>query len=409
MKICMISYHTCPLASEEGKETGGMNIYVLELSKVLADRGHQVDIYTRSSDVSNPLIVEVAPNLRVIHLTAGPQLSLAKTEIKQYIPEFVASYVAFTTTHTLSYEVMHAHYYLSGLVGMEIKKRTPLPMIMTFHTLALMKNLVARSEAEMDSQERIDAEMLLVKESSHIISPSESDQQYLNYLYSADPDKVTVIPPGVDVSLFKPMNKVLAKKHISAEVAHRVILFAGRIEPLKGLDVLLYSMKILDERSPELNVCLWIVGGDTSTKKSEMSSELRRLEKIKHMLGISNSVMFVGQKPQAELPFYYNAAELVVMPSHYESFGMAAAEAMACGTPVITTNVTGISNLLDSKHEPLITSANNPLHLAEQMGYLLTDQQAYQEMSEAVLSRVQDLNWCDVSDQIIEIYQRELA
>ncbi len=384
-----------------------MNIYVLELAKALAAKGIPVDIFTRSTDPDNPLIVPVIPGLRVIHLPAGPQSPQSKKQIRQYIPDFVQNILAFAQKEEAVYSVMHCHYYLSGLVGQELQHHwSATPIVMSFHTLALMKNLVARTTAEMEDADRVEAEMELVQESEVIISPSESDQQYLHYLYAAPADKVLVIPPGVDTHLFKPMDQLTAKKYIGADVDHKVILFVGRIEPLKGLDVLMYSMKILRQRNPELQICLWIVGGDTSVAKTEWSAELQKLEKVRELLHLTSSVLFINQKPQVDLPYYYNAAELVVMPSHYESFGMAAAEAMACGVPVITTNVTGVSTILDAKHEPLVTSANNPLLLADQMEHLLTDPQARQRMSEAVLTKIQDLNWEDIAQEISAAYQK---
>jgi D-inositol-3-phosphate glycosyltransferase len=407
-KIAMISYHTCPLASQEGKETGGMNVYVLELSKKLASRGIQVDIFTRSQDVDNPEVVEVLPNLRVIHIVAGPQTSLSKREIAQYIPDFVNNYQRFTEAENISYEVLHCHYYLSGLIGKEIQKKVThhLPLVMTFHTLALMKNLVARDQMEKEGKERIEAEFFLTRHADKIICPSENDASYLHYLYSTPKEKIEVIPPGVNTDIFKPMDKKEARKKIQADEDHKLVLFAGRIEPLKGIDVLIYAMKILIERSSHISVCLWIVGGDVSQEPSLWSSELQKLEELRRLLNIPTSVNFVGQKTQEELVYYYNAAEVVVMPSHYESFGMAAAEAMSCGVPVITTNVSGISGLIDEKHSSLITSVNNPLLLASQIEHVITDHEAYQKSSKEIWEKVQDLNWQVISQKILEVYEK---
>jgi len=409
-RVSMISFHTCPLASQEGKETGGMNVYVLELSKELSRQGIAVDVFTRSQDNQQPYVVQVEPLFRVIHLPAGPESPVPKKQLIQYLPEFVRNYQRFVEQQGLTYDVMHCHYYLSGLAALDIVRQpasSNLPLIMTFHTLALMKNLVARDELEREETERIDAEFQLVREVQKIIAPSESDKAYLQYLYRAEAAKVEVIPPGVNMTHFKPIDQQQARRKLNISLDERLILFCGRIEPLKGIDMLLYAMKILVEKAPQLKVCLWIIGGDIS-QPGKWSRELQKLEKLRHLLKLTAVVHFAGQQPQEILPNYYNAADVVVMPSHYESFGMAAAEAMACGVPVITTNVAGISGLIDEKHELLITSVNNPLLLASQMELLLTDQARHRQISQDVRPKVQDLSWPNITYKVIQLYEAAL-
>jgi D-inositol-3-phosphate glycosyltransferase len=406
----MISFHTCPLASQEGKETGGMNIYVLELSRQLSRQGIRVDVFTRSQDDEQPHIVQVDPNFRVIHVPAGPESPVPKKQLIEHIPEFVRNVLRFIEEQGTYYDVMHCHYYLSGLAGLEIVQqlKMPIPIVMTFHTLALMKNLVARDELEREEKERIDAEFHLVQSVSRIIAPSESDMQYLQYLYQAEAGKVIVIPPGVDLELFHPIDTLEAKQRLGISPEEQIVLFCGRIEPLKGIDMLLYAMKILLEKKPDLNVCMWIIGGDVSQPPSQWSKELQKLEKLRHLLKLTAVVHFAGQQLQEVLPYFYSAADVVVMPSHYESFGMAAAEAMACGTPVITTNVAGISSLIDEKHELLVTSVNNPLLLAAQMELLLTDSQKREQLGANVLRKVRDLNWKTIANRVVSVYEEAL-
>ncbi|MBL8133046.1 MAG: glycosyltransferase [Anaerolineae bacterium] len=406
-RVAMISYHTCPLASQEGKETGGMNVYVLELARELARRGVAVDVFTRSQDDHIPHLVPVDPLFRVIHVPAGPESPVPKKQLMQYLPEFVANILRFIADEGVEYDVMHSHYYLSGLAGLEILPHLPraIPMLMTFHTLALMKNLVARDERELEDKPRIDAEFRLVRESSRIIAPSDSDRSYLQYLYQADVGKVEVIPPGVDVDHFKPLDRLAARAQLGMDPDQHIILFCGRIEPLKGIDMLMYAMKIMLERQPACDVTLWIIGGDISQQPAQWSKELQKLEQLRALLHLTPVVHFAGQQPQDVLPLYYNAADVLVMPSHYESFGMAAAEAMACGVPVITTNVTGIASLIDDQHQLLITSVNNPLLLASQMADLLTDEAARARISQDVYQKVQDLAWRSIADRIVTLYQ----
>lgn len=382
----MISYHTCPLSDEHGAETGGMNTYVLELSKALAAKGHVIDIYTKCADKDTPEVVKVLPSLRVIHLAA---------------PDFIKSLYKFMEKGGLSYDLISAHYYLSGLIGLEIRKRLKIPLAVTFHTLALMKNLVAKSKDKREDLQRIKSEMLLVKKSDQVIATSKADLEYINTLYGCSLKKILLLSPGVDIKLFRPINKNRAKKFVRADLKHKLILFVGRIEPLKGIDVLLYALKILVQNNLKIPLCLWIVGANNTVDKKK-AAELKRLVEIKNLLGIENYVKFVGQKGNAELPYYYNSAEIVVMPSQYESFGIVALEAMACGIPVITTDVTGISGLLDKKHSSLLTSASNPIDLAGKIKNLLVNKHEHQKMSENVLKKVQDLSWENVADKFTQ-------
>lgn len=405
-KICIISYHTCPLSAQEGKETGGMNIYVLELAKKLSRIGYSIDIFTRVQDEKSEKIVYVLGNLRVIHLDAGPKGNIAKKELSEYIPEFVDNLREFIKDNNLSYVIFDCHYYMSGVIGEEMKKIYGGSLVITFHTLALMKNLVAKSDLEKESLERINIEKGLVKKADLIISPTETDKSYLELLYGANSSKIAVISPGVDTKLFKPIDKKLARERIGITNSDKLILFVGRIEPLKGIDVLLYSLKMLLERNPILQVCLWIVGGDTSLKTESWSDELKRLEELREILGLKSSVRFVGRKLPGELPYYYNAAEVVVAPSQYESFGMTALEAMSCGVPVITTDVTGVSDMFDQKHVALITSANNPLHLSYLMENLLVNDSFHEKISKEVFSKVQDLDWENVAKCVDSQYQQ---
>lgn len=405
----MISFHTCPLASEEGKETGGMNVYVLELSKELVRQGYAVDIFTRSQHKDNPNIVEISPNLRLIHLLGGPPAPVAKKSLLQYIPDFLKSYRSFTKKYNLAYDILHCHYYLSGLIGLAIQKESNknVPIIMSFHTLALMKNLVARDELEREDLERVNAEILLTQKAKKIIAHSDSDKKYLEYLYNVDSKKIIMIPPGVDTLLFRPVNKNEAKKKIGANINDKIILFVGRIEPLKGLDALVYAIKIIVAKNPSLQPYLWIVGGDVSEKTSAWSKQLRELENLRRILNISMHVKFVGQRPQHELPFYYNASDIVALPSHYESFGMVALEAMACGVPVITSNVSGVSNFFDLKH-PHITTVNNPLQLASQIEHILINSKIRAEIGKEVYEVAKNLNWQKVATQVSRVYQNSI-
>jgi D-inositol-3-phosphate glycosyltransferase len=397
MNIAMISYHTCPLASLEGKETGGMNVYVLELSRALARKGHHVDVYTRSHERNDALVTIPETNLRVMHLQAGLQEQISKKRLAHFVPEFIRAYESFVQKQKLRYDVVHAHYYLSGLVALAAHQ----PFVMSFHTLGLMKNLVARDSGERESQSRIRAEFVLMKRARTIVSSSKSDSAYMEFLYDVPKEKIVIVSPGIDSSLFYPMDKASARLHIHADPKHKIVLFVGRVEPLKGIDTLLYAIKILKKQYSNETICLWIVGGDISEDSNRWSKTLRELAKLQKTLSLTASVRFVGRQKQTELPYYYNAADVVVIPSHYESFGLSALEAIGCNIPVITTNVAGISSLISDEYMSFITSVNNPLLLAVQIQRVLTRTPVVNKTT----SLISEHQWSNVADRMLSVYK----
>lgn len=393
----MISVHECPLASSEGKERGGINVYTFELSKALSRLGWQVDAFTRIQDDVNPRIVQVNDRFRVVHLPNGPHSPLSKKEMLRFLPEFTSA----LTPYIQRYDIVHAHYYLSGLVAQELN----VPFIMTFHTLGLMKQLVSRGKSQ-DPDERIDLERKLVKSAKIIITASDAGKEYLTAMYDARQENVVTIPPGVDTSLFRPIDHASAKKRIGADPKHHVILSVGRIDPVKGFDVLLIALKMLFQHNPSLKgrVCLWIVGGDVEQPKSQWSRELKRLDDLRSALHLTTTVRFVPPQPQEELPYYYNAADVLVMPSHYESFGMVALEAIACGTPVIATDVTGISPIVKEFPQGHVVSANNPIALASEIEHVL--KRPHQQENLAALDA---FTWDAVAKRVANVYSALFA
>lgn len=405
-RIAMISVHECPLASSEGKERGGINVYVYELSKALSRKGWLVDAFTRVQDDINPRVVVVNDNFRVIHIPCGTHTPLSKAGILAALPEFSRNMLSFMRDQQIPYSAMHAHYYLSGIVANQINNEMAvrLPTAMTFHTLGLMKQLVARSKDTDDPASRIPMEQELVRSLDLFLTSSDMGKEYLSTLYDCPEQKIVTIPPGVDTELFRPMPQGVAKKHIGAEDNHHVILAVGRIDPVKGFDVLLVALKTLMKRHPGYSdrVCLWIVGGDLEQNKTQWSRELKKLEALRRELGLGATVKFVRPQPQEELPYYYNAADVLVMPSHYESFGMVALEAASCGTPVIATDVTGISAILKELPQGHIVSANNPLALATQIDHVLRSPHRESVQNPAVKT----FDWDTIADQIIRQYEK---
>lgn len=408
LRVAQILYHTCPLASEEGKESGGANVYVLKLSEELSKRGVQVDMFTRSEDENAKKVIELNKNLRLIHVKAGPEKTLPKKELINFIPEFVENLQKYVGRE--QYDILDCHYFMSGIAALSLLRTMnyePRTLI-TFHTLGLIKNLVARSEAEMESEVRINAEGEIVKKFDAIIAPSTNERDYLHFLYGAPRSKIQIISPGYDEKLFKTMDKAEARRKIGADPEHKIILFVGRIEPLKGIDSLMYAMKILVEECPSCQICLWIVGGEKNQLKTD-NQELQKLHELQKSLNLRTSVKFIDHVPQHELVNYYNAADVVVMPSHYESFGMTALEAMACETPVITTNIAGISGMLEEKHKAGVISAGNPILLAGKIKEIIQNGKDHDKLSAEIKKSIKDLTWGSTAEKVTKVYEGLLS
>lgn len=406
--VAMITVHECPLASSEGKERGGINVYVYELGKALARKGIQVDMFTRKQDTVNPDVVRISDHARVIHVPAGPATPLPKKDIIRHVDEFSRNMAEFMHTEKKSYDVLHAHYYYSGMVAMRLAEHIPypVPIVVTYHTLGIMKQLASHGGKAGDPAERIPTERAIANKSSRIVTASDTGRQYLSSFYGIPPDKISIVPPGVDTNLFRPMNKSVARQAVDATDSQKIILAIGRIDPVKGFDVLLAAIKILLSRRPELEsyLCLYIVGGEVGQRKAQWSRELRRLDSLRNMLEMETTVQFVEPLKQEELPQYYNAADVVVMPSHYESFGMVALEAIACGTPVIATDVTGISPLLKSLPTGHVISANNPLQLAEEIDHVLAQDHDDGDNGDVIAA----YDWDRIADAMDAVYQNIL-
>ena len=406
LRIAMLSYHTCPLATLGGKDTGGMNVYVRELTRQLGRMGIHVDVFTRSQDDHVPHVLhELGYGNRVVHVPAGPEHPVPKQELANYIPEFVEGVKAFACDKGIQYDVLHSHYWMSGIAAASLSDHwAGTPIVHMFHTLGEMKNRIARTDAEREGEYRIRGERQVLGRANRIIVATLAELTQLRFLYKAEANKMTVIPPGVDVGHFYPIPSDEAKMYVGLKPDARMILFVGRIEPLKGVDTLIEAMsglKLKESRSFHLA----IIGGDPAVSPEEMSAEMARLQKLCDDLGLDQSVIFLGKRDQDKLPYYYSAAEVLVMPSHYESFGMVALEAMACGTPVIASEVGGLAYLVRDGETGFTIPDQEPEALCEKLTWLLNDSQLHAAMSRQAAVYAQDYAWEKIAKQIVEVYE----
>jgi D-inositol-3-phosphate glycosyltransferase len=401
----MISYHTCPLATLGGKDTGGMNVYVRELTRQLGIMGIHVDVFTRSQDDHVPHVLhELGYGNRVVHVPAGPEHPVPKDELANYIPEFVQGIKAFACEKGITYDIIHSHYWLSGIAAASLSDFWGgTPIVHMYHTLGEMKNRIARSEAEREGEYRINGEKQVLRRADRIVVATIAELTQLRFLYKANQSKLVVIPPGVDVSHFYPIPSDEAKMYVGLKPEDRMVLFVGRIEPLKGVDTLIQAMSCV-QLNQERPVHLAIIGGDPAASPQEMSEEMARLQKLCDDLAVGQTVVFLGKRDQDKLPYYYSAAELLVMPSHYESFGMVALEAMACGTPVVASEVGGLAYLVRDGETGFTIPDQEPEALCEKISWLLNDRQLHQTMSQHAVTYAQDYAWEKVAKQIVELY-----
>ncbi len=407
MRIAMISYHTCPLATLGGKDTGGMNVYVRDITLELGRKGVGVDVFTRSQDEHVPHVLhDLGYGNRIVHIQAGPETPLSKEILAEHIPEFVQGVQNFAQMKDLRYDILHSHYWLSGLIGLEIQRIWQIPLIQMFHTLAVMKNRVARVEEEAESDLRLEAEQKLMQKADCIVAATQAELAQLQWLYRADTKRIRVIPPGVDTTHFYPIPKDEALEFIGTPAKYCMLLYVGRIESLKGIDTLFEAMAIMKQEGfLDINpLCLAIIGGDPDVSREEMSSEMDRLHGLQESLGIGDLVTFLGRRDQDTLQYYYSAAEIVVVPSHYESFGMVALEAMACGTPVIASETGGLAFLVKHGETGFHVPAADPHALAERLKELMADEVLRAKLGKQASSYAKEFSWSRIVDQMLELY-----
>jgi D-inositol-3-phosphate glycosyltransferase len=410
MNIAMLSYHTCPLATLGGKDTGGMNVYVRDLTRELGRMGIHVDVFTRSQDEHVPHVLhDLGYGNRVVHVPAGPESPVQKGNLADYVPEFVEGVKSFAAEKGIHYDLIHSHYWMSGLAAMSLSDAWGgTPIVQMFHTLGEMKNRIAQSDEQRESPERIAAEKRILARVDRVVVATLAEQTQLRFLYKADDRKLEIIPPGVDTSHFYPIPADEAKQFLGLLPEDRMVLFVGRIEPLKGVDTLIRAMACLQWKDYGRPVHLAIIGGDPDANPEDMTAEMTRLQDLSDELSMGQTVVFLGKRGQDTLPYYYSAAEVVVMPSHYESFGMVALEAMACGTPVIASDVGGLGFLVQDGETGYTIPNGEPDTLCEKLSMLLGDAQLRERMGRRAEEVAQSYDWEKIARQIAEVYEELL-
>ncbi|PZC43104.1 MAG: D-inositol-3-phosphate glycosyltransferase [Chloroflexi bacterium] len=421
-RLAFLSTHSSPLAVPGTTKAGGMNVYITALTRQLGRSGRHVDIFTRRDSPDLPLTVALDRNVRVVNITAGPPSSLTPLQVHAVEPEFRAGVEAFVAqdapaqdaqadrapTDGAPYDLIHSHYWISALTGIALADRWRRPHVAMFHTLGEVKNRARRDERE--PQLRIDAEREIVARADRLICATPHEKSFLVELYGAHADCVSVVPGGVDLERFSPAQPGAAQPGAAQPGANRAqlrralglpsaptALFVGRLEPLKGVDILIQAAGLADV-DPALHVV--IVGGDATD-----TAERARLQGLARAAGVDDRVHFVDAVDRDTLALYYRAADVCVVPSYYESFGLVAVEALACGTPVIATRVGGLQYTIRDGQTGHLISWRCPEPFAERLEALLANDDLRARFGLAAPESVQRFDWNVVAEQIVGVYE----
>jgi len=392
----MLSIHSCPLGKVGGENTGGMSVYIRELAHELGRRGYLVDVYTRIHEPAHDEITEIGQNVRLIHLKAGEE-EIEKLAIYYYLDDFAHNLENFRKQNGPRYDLIHSHYWLSGLTGKRLQQWWGIPHVMGFHTLGAVKNAIGIGEGEPDL--RINAEKELVRDCHRIIASTMKGKKDLIDYYDASPETISVIPCGVNLDLFRPIGRETARCYLGLK-EERIILFVGRIIPLKGIDNLLKAMTYLERKE---GIKLIVIGGDEHSQ-----TEVERLKDLSRSLKIQESVIFLGLVKQEILPFFYSAANLCVVPSYYESFGLVVLESLACGTPVVATRVGGAESVIRHGETGYVVRNNDSCHLADKIALFLSTSNGDTEFVGTVRASVVNYSWSNITEAILAEYRSVL-
>jgi len=405
MRIALISEHASPLAALGGVDAGGQNIYVAHVARCLVDEGHTVDVFTRRDDENQAPVVYMKPGLRVLHIPAGPACFVPKEQLLQYMPEFAEACMRLCNAG-LHYDVVHANFFMSGWVALELKRRFGMPFVMTFHALGLVRREHQRA-SDAFPDERIDIEKQLVQEADVIIAECPQDQQDLMRLYGADARKLTMVPCGFDPQEFAPMSRFEARQQLGLDPDEFIVLQLGRMVPRKGIENVVRAMALLPrETLPRLLV----VGGESDTPDPRATPEIGRLQGIARELEVDDIVTFTGRRQRDRLRAYYCAANVFVTTPWYEPFGITPLEAMACGTPVIGSAVGGIQYSVVDGLTGYLVPPNDPRALAEHLLYLQTHPALSRALGLAGVRRAQAMfTWDQVAEQLSQAYRDLVA
>ncbi len=404
----MISLHTSPLDQPGTGDAGGMNVYVIELSKRLAQRNIAVEIYTRATSSKLPPVVEAVPGVHVHHVHAGPFEGLSKGELPGQLCTFAREVLRAEAGHEQGwYDLIHSHYWLSGQVGALVRDRWSVPLAHSMHTMAKVKNEALAVGDTPEPAARVIGEEQVVEASDMLIANTDIEAKQLINLYDADPGRVEVVHPGVDLDVFRPVGQAAARARLGLPADAHVLMFAGRIQPLKAPDVLLHAVAALLERDPSLRsrLVVPVVGGPSGSGLEHPES----LAQLASALGLQDVVRFIPPVAQSTLVDWYAAATLVCVPSYNESFGLVAVEAQAAGTPVVAAAVGGLATVVRDGHSGLLVEGHDPTDYARAIERVIGQPALRERLAEGALRQAANFAWERTAERTVEVYRQASA
>ena len=405
-RVAMLSVHTSPLDPPGGGDAGGMNVYIVETAKRLAERGVEVEVFTRATSSDQPPVVTLCPGVHVRHVTAGPFEGLRKEDLPAQLCAFTAGVMRAEVGHEPGwYDLVHSHYWLSGQVGWLARERWGVPLVHSAHTLARVKNLLLADGDDPEPTARIIGEEQVVAEADRLIASTDDEARELITLYGANPARVRTIAPGVDLNLFRPGSSAAARAKLGLRPDALTLLFVGRIQPLKGPDVLLHAAALLDADPALAGRLQVIVLGAPS---GSGLAHPRHLESLRDALNLGDVVQFRAPAPREVVADYYRAADLTVVPSHTESFGLVALESQACGTPVVAAAVGGLPTAVANEVSGVLVDGHDPQLWAKVIADLLRTPSARLALATRARDHASRFSWDRTADGLLDTYQEAI-
>ena len=399
LKIAMLSIHSSPIGDLGTRDTGGMSVYIREMAKELSRNGHYIDIFTQHNVGDYDPVIHLYDNVRLVYLSGGTRENISKSSLYAVLPQLFNELESFRIKENIAYDIIHSHYWLSGILGLKLQSSWNAYHLITYHTIGAVKNLTCPTENA--SKLRLTNEEKLAKQCDRIIVPTQKDKEYLIQYYDAPCDKIRIVPCGVNFDCFKPQDKISARRQLALPIHDHIILYVGRFTPVKGLDRLFKSFSSITRPSGSI---LLMVGGDG--ERSPMTQRLKRKAKAFH---IQDRVTFAGRVDQKILPQYYSAADVLAVPSYYESFGLVALEAMACGTPVVTTSVGAMEKIVKDGVTGYVATDSDTYHFAGLIEAVLLKQHQKGLSPSEIRSSVAEFTWSRSASLLLDAYRSPSA
>ncbi len=406
-RLAVLSLHTSPLAQPGTGDGGGMNVYVREFSSALARAGVECDVFTRAWSDDLAPVMDIEPGFRLHHIAAGPPASLPKEALIDVVDEFADGVLKSMTTpgirgggEELPYDAVHANYWLSGIAGHTIKHQLDLPLVSTFHTLDRVKAEDSPEEVEAHSRHiRAEAEASIIRCSDTVLASCSVEAAQITELYGADPSRIRIVAPGVDHAFFGPGDRAQARRALGLPAKGPLLLFVGRIQPLKGAAVAVATLATVLQDDPDAH--LVVVGGPSGPRGDE---EVARIDALVDGLGLRDRVLFVPPRPHELLSTFYRAADVCLVPSRSESFGLVALEAAACGTPVVASDVGGLRSLVDHGRTGYLVEEPDPEAYAGWVRQILAEPLLAERLSTGSVLRARRYTWARAANLLVDIY-----